>query len=106
MRMIFESEDEIVGFLKAAVSKDTNERVSPLAMITFALSEFQQFEFLRSDLMIRFEGQIAELQDVLDLYKKNVVEHNRRLEEEQKKFLASKAASVKKAKQLPKGKRQ
>lgn len=60
MKITFETEEELIGFCKTA-ALPWGERLSPLVAIDFAISEMEEFAFMRNDLMIRLDSQISQL---------------------------------------------
>lgn len=84
MKIKFDTEEDLVGFIKSS-SMPWGDRLSPVAAITFAIDELNQFEFMRSDLMIKLESQILALQDIHERMTLSYKQHESVLREIQAK---------------------
>lgn len=67
MKVLFETEEELTAFLRGA--KVSGDKLGAFGAIEFATQELAQFEFLRNDLMLRFESMAMALIDTFERMK-------------------------------------
>jgi hypothetical protein len=96
MKITFETEDELIAFVRAA-AMPWGDRLSPVAAVEFAITELDQFEFMRNDLLVRLEGQISRLEDLHHRMTKNLAEY----EHSQRQLKAQEKKAIEEAKVAP-----